>query len=70
VGDAVRSRIEHAALEMAEAEGELERVLQEMRVGLRAEKTTVTAVVEAALDRVRAARTAVAELGALLAAGG
>ena len=56
--NAARAQIHVATREMDDAETELERVLKEMRIGLRAEKTTVTAVVEAALDRVRAARAA------------
>jgi hypothetical protein len=62
----VRAKIHLATREMADAETELERVLKEMRIGSRAEKTTVTAVVEAALDRVRTARAAVASLDPLL----
>ena len=64
--NAVRAKIKLATREMADAETELERVLKDMRIGLRAEKTTVTAVVEAALDRVRTARAAVAGLEAVL----
>jgi hypothetical protein len=66
VNDTIRSRIHVATSEMAHAESELERVLKEMHVGPRAEKTTVTAVVEAALERLKAARVAVATLEELL----
>jgi hypothetical protein len=66
MNDAIRTRIESATREMALAEGELGRVLKEMRIGPRAEKTTVTAVVEAALEKLKAARTTVAELERLL----
>jgi hypothetical protein len=64
--NAVRAKITVATREIADAETELERVLKEMRIGLRAEKTTVTAVVEAALDRVRTARAAVTGLESVL----
>jgi hypothetical protein len=64
--NAVRAKITVATREIADAETELERVLKEMRIGLRAEKTTVTAVVEAALDRVRTARAAVTGLESAL----
>jgi hypothetical protein len=66
MNDAIRSRIEKATREMAHAETELGRVLKEMRIGARAEKTTVTAVVEAALEKLKAARLTVAELEKLL----
>jgi hypothetical protein len=52
---------------MAHAETELTRALGELRGGLRAEKTTVTAVVEMALEKLKAARVTVAELETLLA---
>jgi uncharacterized protein YqgV (UPF0045/DUF77 family) len=66
VSDTVLARIKNATREMADAEVELERVLRELRIGIRAEKTTVTSVVEAALERVRAARAAVSALEPLL----
>jgi hypothetical protein len=64
--DPILARIQVATSEMAEAEGELELALQEMRGRSRAEKTTVTTVVEAALERLRAAKAAVVELEELL----
>ncbi|MDP9000529.1 MAG: hypothetical protein M3O46_10505 [Myxococcota bacterium] len=67
MNDALRARIDTATREMALAETELGRVLKEMRIGSRAEKTTVTAVVEAALENLKAARVTVAELEKLLA---
>ncbi len=66
MNEALRARIETATSEMARAESELTRALGEMRGGLRAEKTTVTVVVEAALEKLRAARVAVVELEAIL----
>lgn len=67
MNDALRARIDTATREMALAETELGRVLKEMRIGSRAEKTTVTAVVEAALENLKAARVTVAALEKLLA---
>jgi hypothetical protein len=67
MNDSLRARIETATREMARAESELTRVLREMRGGPRAEKTTVTAVVETALDKLKAARVTVAELERILA---
>jgi hypothetical protein len=67
MNEALLARIQTATREMAHAEGELGRVLKEMRIGLRAEKTTVTSVVEAALENLKAARATVAELERLLA---
>jgi hypothetical protein len=67
MNEALLARIQTATREMAQAEGELGRVLKEMRIGSRAEKTTVTTVVEAALENLKAARATVAELERLLA---
>jgi hypothetical protein len=67
MNNALRARIDTAIREMAHAETELGRVLKEMRIGPRAEKTTVTAVVEAALENLKTARVTVAELEKLLA---
>jgi hypothetical protein len=68
MNDSLRARIDTATREMAHAESELTRALREMRGGRRAEKTTVTAVVETALDKLKAARVTVAELQRILAA--
>jgi hypothetical protein len=67
MNEANRARILTATREMAHAESELTRLLGEMRGGPRAEKTTVTTVVELALDNLKAARVTVAELERLLA---
>lgn len=64
--DPLLARIKTATREMAQAEGELGRVLKEMSGGARAEKTRVTTVVEAALANLKAARATVAELEGLL----
>jgi phage-related tail protein len=63
---AQRERIETALREMTEAENELGRVLRELRGGPRAEKTAVSAVVEAALAKLKVARATVADLQKLL----
>jgi hypothetical protein len=41
---------------VAEAEGDLARLLQEIRRGLRAEKTTISDALQSAFDKLRAAR--------------
>jgi hypothetical protein len=41
---------------VAEAEGDLAKVLQEIRGGLRAEKITISEALQAAFDKLRAAR--------------
>jgi hypothetical protein len=67
MADALRARIETAMRDMTDAETELGRVLKEMRGGgRRAEKTAIDAVVEEALDKLKAARAKVAELEKLL----
>lgn len=50
-----------------DAEAELERVLSELRVAPRAEKTAVSAAIESALAQVRTARARVAEAERTLA---
>lgn len=47
---------------VADAEADLERLLRELRVTVRAEKTTISAALEAAFAKLRSART---ELDAL-----
>jgi hypothetical protein len=50
-----------------DAEAELERVLSELRVAPRAEKTAVSAAIESALSRVRTARASVVDAERMLA---
>lgn len=59
---ALRSKLDIALSEVTAAETALEIVLQGIRGGLRAEKVTVSAAVEEAFVRVRAARAKLAEL--------
>jgi len=54
--EAVRKRIDVARKELDDADDELAHLLNQMRVAPRAEKTTVSRVVEDALGKLRAAR--------------
>jgi hypothetical protein len=51
-----------ARQELSEAEGELDKVMGEIRVALRAEKTSIASVVEAAFARLRRAKDKLAQL--------
>jgi len=51
-----------ARQELSEAEGELDKVMGEIRDALRAEKTAVSSAVEDALARLRRAKGKLAEL--------
>lgn len=53
----LRKKLDAALGELAEAETSLEGLLRELRIRPRAEKVTVTSVVEAAFSRLRSART-------------
>jgi hypothetical protein len=55
-----------ARQDLTEAESELVKVLGEIRVALRAEKTAVTTAVEDAFTKLRRAKTRLAELEAEL----
>jgi hypothetical protein len=48
--------------ELSEAEGELDKVMGEIRVALRADKISIASVVEDAFARLRRARGKLAEL--------
>ena len=50
-----------ARQELSEAEGELDKVMGEIRDALRAEKTAITSVVEDAFARLRCAKSKLAE---------
>ena len=56
-----------AERELSEAEGELEMAMREIRVALRAEKTTVTTLVEEAFTKLRRAKDRLTELEGQLA---
>ena len=57
-----------AQREVSEAEGELDNVLGEIRVALRAEKTAIASVVEDAFAKLRRAKSRLTELEARLSA--
>jgi hypothetical protein len=59
---AILAKIEEATREMAAAEGDLDRLLREIRVAPRAEKTTISEVVQKAFAELRAARSKLVEL--------
>lgn len=61
------SKVEAAKREVMEAEVELERILADLRVMARAEKTTISAALESAFTKLRAARRDLEELDQLLA---
>ena len=65
--DAALEKIDVARRELDDADGELARLLQEVRVAPRAEKTTVSRVVEDALGKLRAARAYLSDLERQLA---
>ena len=58
----ILEKISVAKRDISEAEMELERVIGEIQMSPRAEKTTISKVVEDALAKVRAARTNLSEL--------
>ncbi len=58
----VLSKIESAKQEMSDAEGDLEKVLREISIAPRAQKTTISAVVETAFAKLRAARATLGDL--------
>lgn len=64
--DILSSKIAAARTEIADAESALEKIVSEIDLAPRAEKTTVTAVVEDAFTKLRAARLHLEELEALL----
>ncbi len=55
-----------AERELSEAEAELDSAIGELRVALRADKTTVTATVEEAFAKLRHAKNTLTELEARL----
>ncbi len=67
---ALRDTLAEALSEVEAAEHALDGLLRELRVAPRAEKVTVTTVVEAAFARLRRARTRLAKLHELVASSG
>ncbi len=60
------NKIESAKREISAAEGELEHVLRDMRVMPRAEKTTISKVLEEAFAKLKAARGDLSDLEELV----
>ncbi len=65
--DLFLTKIESAERDMLAAEEELATALRDLEVLPRAEKTTITAVLEEAFAKVRAARTNLSDLEKLVA---
>jgi hypothetical protein len=65
----LRAAISAAQMDLSDAEGELDKVMGEIRVALRAEKTLMTSVVEDAFSKLRRARTRLDDLQARLSEG-
>jgi hypothetical protein len=63
------ARIEVARKELDDADDELGRLLHEVRSAPRAEKTTISRVLEEALDKLKVARTHLSDLERDLASG-
>jgi hypothetical protein len=59
---AVLAKIEAAKNEMTAASSDLERILREIKIAPRAEKTKISEVVEKAFAELRAARAKLVEL--------
>jgi hypothetical protein len=59
---AIRTSIEAARTDLAEAEIELEKAMRAIRVAPRAEKTTISELLEAAFLKLKAARATLGEL--------
>jgi hypothetical protein len=62
------SKVQAAKREMTEAEADIKKLLRELRAKARAEKTTISQVLEAAFNKLRSARENVEALEELLAA--
>jgi uncharacterized protein involved in exopolysaccharide biosynthesis len=62
----LHAELDAALAEVSAAEQALDAVLRELRAGVRAEKVTITAGVEAAFARVRSSRAALANVRELL----
>ena len=64
---ALRDELDAALAEVSAAEQALDAVLRDLRSGVRAEKVTITAGVEAAFTRLRNSRESLAKLRELVA---
>lgn len=56
------SKIDVAKLEVSSAEADIEKLMADLRVMPRAEKTTISAVLETSFDKLRRARLALEAL--------
>ena len=66
IAEQLMTKIRNAKQEMEDAERDLERLLLDLRVFPRPEKTTITPVLEAAFTKLRNARKNLVELELLL----
>ena len=66
VSRAIRTSIEAARSDLADAETELEKAMRAIRVAPRAEKTTISELLEAAFTKLKAARAKLGELETIL----
>ncbi len=66
--NALIRKLEQARRDVTAAEGDLRRLVEELLAAPRAEKTTISAVIDDAFAKLRSARTALGELEGLIAA--
>lgn len=62
----ILATVHSVTTEVSDAANDLDKLLREMRLAPRAEKTTVSKVVEAAFSRLNEARVALAEIERLI----
>ena len=63
---AILAKVKTAATEVSDAASDLDKLLAELRSAPRAEKTTISKVVEAAFARLKAARIALSDVEKIL----
>ena len=63
------SKIQAAKHHVGAAEAELDKLMREVQVEPRSQKTTISEVMQSAFEKLRAAKASVAELEALLITG-
>lgn len=63
---AILAKVKTAATEVSDAASDLDKLLAELRSAPRAEKTTISKVVEAAFARLKAARVALSDVEKIL----
>lgn len=64
--ETVRANVEIAATEVSDAASDLDKLLREIKTSPRAEKTTVSKVVEDAFSRLKTARVALSDVQKVL----